>query len=86
MCYDDCATAAEKDPDQQFKRLGYVLPYQIKYYGNGSAKIQYQLGNTSGKMNHTLYFKNREDVKSGVSIGFKSFDTFYMSKCKILND
>ena len=73
-------------PEYNEETYKYQFPYQIKYYGNGSAKIQYQLGNTSGKMNHTLYFKNREDVKSGVSIGFKSFDTFYMSKCKILND
>jgi len=64
----------------------YQFPYQIKYYGNGSANMQYQLGNSSGKMNHTLHFKNREDIKSGISIGLKSFDTFNMSQCKILKD
>jgi len=64
----------------------YQFPYQIKYYGNGSATLQYQIGNSSGKMNHRQYFKNRKEVKSGVSIGFSSYESFYMSKCKLLKD
>jgi len=73
-------------PEYNEKIRKYQFPYQIKYYGNGSANIQYQLGNTSGKMNHTLYFKSRKVVKSGISIGFSSFDTIDISKCKILKD
>ena len=64
----------------------YQFPYQIKYYGNGSANIEYQLGNTSGKMTHSLHFKNRKDEKSGISIGFSSFDKVSILKCKILMD
>ena len=64
----------------------YQFPYQIKYYGNGSANIEYQLGNTSGKMTHTLYFKNRKDEKSGISIGFRSFEKISILKCEILKD
>jgi hypothetical protein len=64
----------------------YQFPYQIKYYGNGSANIEYQLGNTSGKMTHIQYFKSREDEKSGISIGFSSFKTLDILQCKILSD
>ena len=64
----------------------YQFPYQVKYYGNGSANIEYQLGNTSGKMTHTQYFKSRTDEKSGISIGFSSFDNVSILKCKILKD
>jgi hypothetical protein len=64
----------------------YQFPYQIKYYGNGSANIEYQLGNTSEKMTHTLHFKNRKDEKSGISIGFSTFDKVSILKCEILKD
>jgi hypothetical protein len=73
-------------PEYNEQTRKYQFPYQIKYYGNGSANIRYQLGNISGKMEHTLYFKNRKEEKSGISIGFSSFDTINISKCKILKD
>lgn len=72
------------DPSYNGKTRKYQFPYQVKYYGNGSIDIQYQFGNKSGKMKQNVYFKNREEEKSGISIGFVSPDALYISDCKIL--
>jgi hypothetical protein len=61
----------------------YQFPYKIIYYGNGSAHIEYQLGNTSGKMTHIQYLKSRKDEKSSISIDFISFKTLDILHCKI---
>lgn len=72
-------------PEYNEKNSKYQFPYQVKYYGNGNANVEYQLGNSSGRMNHTQHFNSREDVKSGISMGFSTFDNLSMLKCKILN-
>ncbi|GHF96424.1 serine hydrolase domain-containing protein [Thalassotalea marina] len=62
----------------------YQFPYKVRYYGNGSVKIQYQLGNDSGSMLQTVSFEDRSDDKNGISIGFKSPQILTLTHCKIL--
>lgn len=62
----------------------YQFPYQVKFYGNGKSKVSYELGNGSGKMNQTVHFIDREDVKSGISIGFSSHLPLTIKRCKTL--
>ena len=63
----------------------YQFPYQVKYYGNGKTKIQYQLGNKTGKMTQSVYFRDRDDIKTGLSKGFTSHNKLSLLSCKVLS-
>jgi len=63
----------------------YQFPFQIQYYGNGKARVQYQLGNKTGKMTQRATFRSRDDIKSGISTGFLSHSRLSILACKILS-
>lgn len=62
----------------------YQFPYQVKYYGYENTRVQYQLGNKTGKMIQKVTFKDKDDIKSGISVGFKSPEKLSIYSCKIL--
>lgn len=62
----------------------YQFPYQIKYYGNGRSRVKFQLGNKTGKMTQKVIFRDRDDIKSGISTGFLSHSQLSILSCKVL--
>lgn len=62
----------------------YQFPYQIKYYGNGRTRVKFQIGNKTGKMTQKVIFRDRDDIKSGISKGFLSHNQLSILACKVL--
>lgn len=60
----------------------YQFPFQVKFYGTGKSKVNYELGNSSGKMKQTVHFYDRDDIKSGISVGFASHLPLTIKRCK----
>lgn len=60
----------------------YQTPYRIKYYGNGALRIKFKLGTKNSRHQQNLYFKSRQDEKSGISTGFTQPDTLSITQCQ----
>lgn len=81
----DCALEYRlSEPMYNANTERYQFAYQLRYYGHGSAKMRYSLGNGIEHMAQQANFADKKDVKSAISRGFKSFEPLKMTQCSVL--
>ncbi|OUL58020.1 S41 family peptidase [Pseudoalteromonas ulvae] len=81
----DCALEYRlSEPMYNANTERYQFAYQLRYYGHGSAKMRYSLGNGIEQMTQQANFADKSDLKSAISRGFKSFEPIKMTQCSVL--
>ena len=81
----DCALEYRmSEPMYNANTERYQFAYQLRYYGHGSAKMRYTIGNGIEQMTQQANFADKKDLKSAISRGFKSFETIKMTSCSVL--
>ncbi|AXT33402.1 hypothetical protein D1819_21670 [Pseudoalteromonas tunicata] len=81
----DCALEYRiSEPMYNANTKKYQFAYQLRYYGHGSAKMRYTLGNGIEQMTQQANFADKTDIKSAITIGFKSFEAIKMKSCGVV--